>query len=60
MSDLINNSFTLKGVISWVLKQDYHLLNKHLALLIKSTKSCDSLSVESVATTLFIIQEQVR
>ena len=36
------------------------LLEKHLALLIESTESCGSLTGESVAATLFIIQEQVR
>ena len=36
------------------------LLNQHLALLIESTESCSSLTGESVAATLFIIQEQVR
>ncbi|WP_165492909.1 MULTISPECIES: hypothetical protein [Acinetobacter] len=36
------------------------LLNKHLSLLIESTESCDSLTGESVAATIFFIQEQVR
>lgn len=36
------------------------LLDQHLALLIESTESCSSLTGESVAATLFIIQEQVR
>lgn len=36
------------------------LLDQHLTLLIESTESCDSLTGESVAATLFIIQEQVR
>jgi len=36
------------------------LLEKHLALLIESTESCSSLTGESVAATLFIIQEQVQ
>lgn len=36
------------------------LLDHHLSLLIESTESCDSLTGESVAATLFIIQEQVR
>jgi len=36
------------------------LLDQHLALLIESTESCGSLTGESVAATLFIIQEQVR
>lgn len=36
------------------------LLDQHLSLLIESTENCDSLTGESVAATLFIIQEQVR
>lgn len=36
------------------------LLDQHLALLIESTESCESLTGESVSATLFIIQEQVR
>ncbi|MBP2544676.1 hypothetical protein [Acinetobacter guillouiae] len=36
------------------------LLDKHLALLIESTENCESLTGESVSSTLFIIQEQVR
>lgn len=36
------------------------LLDKHLALLIESTETCESLTGESVSSTLFIIQEQVR
>lgn len=36
------------------------LLDQHLALLIESTENCESLTGESVAATLFIIQEQIR
>lgn len=36
------------------------LLDQHLSLLIESTEKCDTLTGESVAATLFIIQEQVR
>lgn len=36
------------------------LLDQHLSLLIESTENCDSLTGESVAATLIIIQEQVR
>ncbi|MEN8319779.1 hypothetical protein [Acinetobacter junii] len=36
------------------------LLDQHLSLLIESTENCDTLTGESVAATLFIIQEQVR
>ncbi|WP_312105920.1 hypothetical protein [Acinetobacter venetianus] len=36
------------------------LLEQHLSLLIESTENCDTLTGESVAATLFIIQEQVR
>ncbi|MGS0705821.1 hypothetical protein ACVBEE_04575 [Acinetobacter sp. ANC 3781] len=36
------------------------LLDQHLTLLIESTENCSSLTGESVAATLFIIQEQVR
>ena len=36
------------------------LLDQHLSLLIESTESCDSLTGESVAATVFIIQEQER
>ncbi|MGR0306014.1 hypothetical protein [Acinetobacter beijerinckii] len=36
------------------------LLDQHLSLLIESTENSDTLTGESVAATLFIIQEQVR
>lgn len=36
------------------------LLDQHLTLLIESTGSCETLTGESVAATIFIIQEQVR
>lgn len=36
------------------------VLDQHLALLIESTENCESLTGESVSSTLFIIQEQVR
>ena len=36
------------------------LLDQHLALLIESTETCESLTGESVSSTLFIIKEQVR
>ncbi|WP_171262989.1 hypothetical protein [Acinetobacter sp. ANC 4169] len=36
------------------------VLDQHLSLLVESTENCESLTGESVAATLFIIQEQVR
>ncbi|MDV2469811.1 hypothetical protein QR674_12555 [Acinetobacter chinensis] len=42
------------------IKARLSLLDQHLSLLIESTESCDALTGESVAATLFIIQEQVR
>ena len=36
------------------------LLDQHLTLLIESTRNCETLTGESVAATIFIIQEQVR
>ncbi|WP_167250001.1 hypothetical protein [Acinetobacter sp. Tr-809] len=36
------------------------LLDQHLSLLVEATECCESLTGESVAATLFIIQEQVR
>lgn len=36
------------------------LLNQHLNLLIEATENCETLSGESVASTLFLIQMHVR
>lgn len=36
------------------------LLDQHLSLLVEATECCESLTGESVAATLSIIQEQVR
>lgn len=35
------------------------LLDQHLSLLIESTENCDRLTGESIASTLFFIQEQI-
>lgn len=37
-----------------------NLLNQNLNLLVESTESCESLTGESVSSTLFLIQEQIQ